>query len=70
VISSFPFWAIPVALLLFERAYHAHLRRETGKKYFAIFCALLFLAGSGLFFYFDGYKNMEPAFRVLKNTPF
>lgn len=66
VMSSFPFWAIPIGLILIEQANRARVRHERGKMIFAFTVAMLFLVGSGVFFYLGGHKNVAPAFRAYR----
>ena len=66
VMSSFPFWAIPLGLILLEQANRSRVRHERGRMLFALITALIFFTGSGLFFYFGGHKNVSPAFRAYR----
>ena len=66
VMSSFPFWAIPLGLILLEQANRSRLRRERGRMLFALGTSLIFFAGSAVFFYLGGHKNVSPAFRAYR----
>ncbi len=66
VMSSFPFWAIPLGIILLEQANRSRMRQERGKMLFALAVAFVFFAGSAVFFYLGGHKNVSPAFRAYR----
>jgi type II secretory pathway component PulM len=68
IVEVFPWWAIPLALILVELAFHFRRTARTGKAVLCILTAFTLVVLTGVFIWENGVQNVRPAMNKIERT--
>ena len=70
IVQLFPWWAIPLALILVELSFHFRRTARSGKAVLCILLAITLIALTGWFIWENGAHNVRPAMQKIERTYF